>query len=65
MLELDGSQIEVLRLGLQSAFIGPDSFEMFLLEKLEKHLNFYMGREDSFQIAVFRVPMGASSPGAE
>ena len=49
MLELDGSRIEVLRLGLQSAFGSPDSFELFLYEKLEKRLTDYAGRDDSFR----------------
>ena len=63
MLELDGSQIKVLRLGLQSAFVGPDAFDVFLREDLDKHLNFYAGGEDPFPIAAFKLIEGAKAEG--
>ena len=63
MLELDGSQIKVLRLGLQSAFVRPDAFDVFLREELDKHLNFYAGGEDPFPIAAFKLIEGAKAEG--
>ena len=48
MLELDGPQIKVLRIGLLSAFVGPDAFDVFLSDELDKRLNFYAGAGDPF-----------------
>ena len=63
MFELDGSQIKVLRLGLQSAFVGLDALDVFLREDLDKHLNFYAGGGDPFPIAAFKLIEGAEAEG--
>ena len=63
MLELDGSQIHVLRTGLLSAFVGPDALDIFLREDLHKHLSFYAGGVDPFPIAAFKLIEGAQAEG--
>jgi formylglycine-generating enzyme required for sulfatase activity len=63
MLDLNGSQLKVLRTGLQSAFVGPDALDVFLREDLDKRLNFYAGSEDPFPIAAFKLIEGAQAEG--
>ena len=63
MLELDGSQLKVLRTGLLSAFVGPDAFDVFLREDLDRCLNFYAGPGDPFPIAVFKLIDWAQAEG--
>jgi TPR repeat protein len=63
MLELDGPQLKVLRTGLLSAFVGPDAFNIFLRDELDKRLNFYAGGEDPFPVAAFKLVDGAQAEG--
>jgi hypothetical protein len=55
MAELNHNQIETLRHGLESAFVSFDRLERFLLQKFDKGIYSYAGREDAFPTVIFKL----------
>jgi hypothetical protein len=55
MSDLNGSQLERLRIGLEELFWEPPRFQMFLRQKLEKNLFNYASATDPMPIVYFRT----------